>query len=173
MTILKRIAISTFGSATFLLFTLAPVYAADPVAPEKRQRIEQLLEITGALNIGKMMSQAVTSQMSNALKQARPDIPATAFDMIEEEVNNVVSEALSAPGGFVDQIVPIYDKYFSVAELDALIDFYRSPAGQKAISVMPQITQDAMRIGQRWGQSLGPVIAERIKARLQAQGINL
>ncbi len=45
------------------------------VTPDKRQRIEQLLEVTGALNIAKMMSEAVTRNMTNAVKQARPDIP--------------------------------------------------------------------------------------------------
>jgi hypothetical protein len=143
------------------------------VSTQKKQRIEDLLEVTGALRIATMMSGAVTRQITNAVKQARPDIPPETFDMVADEVNAVIAEAISAPGGFIDLIVPVYDKYFTNEELDALIAFYNTPVGIKTVRVMPQVTQEAMQIGQRWGQSLGPVIAERVQARLREQGIEL
>ena len=146
---------------------------AGAISSEKRMHIEQLLEVTGALQIAKLMSAAVTRQITDAVKQARPDIPAATFDTIADEVNNVVSEAMSAPGGFVELIIPVYDKHFTTAELDALIAFYKTPVGIKTVSVMPQVTQEAMQIGRQWGQSLGPVIAKRVQARLREQGIEL
>ena len=78
-----------------------------------------------------------------------------------------------AQGGFVDLIVPVYAKHFTNDELDALIAFYQTPVGRKTVSVMPQVTQEAMQIGQRWGQSLGPIIVERVKTRFREQGIEL
>ncbi len=143
------------------------------VTPDKRQRIEQLLEVTGALNIAKMMSEAVTRNMTNAVKQARPDIPSEALDIVEEEVNDVISDAMVAEGGFVDLIVPVYAKHFSNDELDTLIRFYQSPVGTKTVRVMPQITREAMQIGKTWGQSLGPTIVERVKLRFEEKGFEL
>lgn len=147
--------------------------AQQEIAPAKRAQIEALLEVTGALDIAKLMSEAVTKQITNALSQTRPDIPAKAFDIVSEEVNLVISEAMTSTGGFVDLIIPVYDKHFTSADLELLIDFYKTPIGQKVVSKMPGITGEAMQIGQRWGQSLGPKIAERVKARLMAEEIEL
>lgn len=165
--------------ALAILIAFLPAHAQDSdqtsvtVAPEKRQRIERLLEVTGALKIAEMMSVAVTRQMTNAVKQARPDIPPESFDIVAEEVNSVISGEMITEGGFVDLIIPVYAKYFTNDELDALIAFYETPVGRKTVGVMPQVTQEAMQIGQRWGQSLGPIIVERVKARFKEQGIEL
>ena len=165
--------------ALAVLIAMLPAHAEDsgqsgnPATAAKRQRIETLLEITGALNIAKLMSASVTRQITNAVKQVRPDIPANALDIVAEEVNGVIAESMVANGGFVDLIVPVYASHFTVEELDALIAFYNTPVGRKTVSVMPQVTQEAIQIGQRWGQSLGPTIVERVKARLSEQGIEL
>ncbi|UCH49311.1 MAG: DUF2059 domain-containing protein [Betaproteobacteria bacterium] len=165
--------------ALALLLATLPLHAqnVEPeqsvVTPEKSQRIERLLEVTGALNIAKMMSEAVTRQMTNAISQARPDIPAEAMNIVAEETNAVISEAMVAKGGFIDLIIPVYAKHFSTDELDALIAFYESPVGSKTVRVMPQITREAMQIGQAWGQSLGPTIVERVKVRFEEKGYQL
>jgi len=161
--------------ALVMLLAIVSAHAQDPgqVAPQKRQRIERLLEVTGALNVAKIMSAAVTREMTNAGKQARPDIPPEALDIVAEEVNSVIAEAMAAKGGFVDLIVPVYAKHFTDDELDVLIEFYGTPVGKKTVNVMPQVTKEAMQIGQSWGQSLGPTIVQRVRQRLQAEGIEL
>ena len=162
-----------------ILLATLPVHAQNVypdegvVAPEKRQRIERLLEVTGALNIAKMMSEAVTRQMTNAISQARPDIPAEAMDIVAQETNAVISDAMVAKGGFIDLIIPVYAKHFTNEELDGLIAFYESPVGAKTVRVMPQITREAMQIGEAWGQSLGPTIVERVKIRFEEKGYQL
>ncbi len=165
--------------ALTILLAAWPVHAQNvypddaAVSSDKRQRIEQLLQVTGALNIAKIMSEAVTRNITNAVKQARPDIPSEAMDIVAEEVNNVIAEAMVAEGGFVDLIVPIYAKHFTNNELDELIAFYGSPVGRKTVRVMPQITREAIQIGQKWGQGLGPTIVERVKQRFRKEGFDL
>ena len=78
-----------------------------------------------------------------------------------------------AKGGFIDLIIPVYAKHFTNEELDGLIAFYESPVGAKTVRVMPQITREAMQIGQAWGQSLGPTIVERVKIRFEEKGYQL
>lgn len=41
-------------------------------------------------------------------------------------------------------VVEAYDKYFTTEEIQKYIDFYRSPAGQKMVNLMPQIHKDLM-----------------------------
>ncbi len=161
--------------ALVLLLAILSAHAQDPgqVSPETRQRIERLIEVTGALNVAKIMSAAVTQEMTNAVKRVRPDIPPEALDIVAEEVTSVISEEMVAKGGFIDRIVPVYAKYFTNDDLDAMIEFYETPVGRKTISVMPQVTKEAIQIGQSWGQSLGPTIVERVRMRLKEGGIEL
>jgi hypothetical protein len=40
-------------------------------------------------------------------------------------------------------------------DLKAVNAFYESPAGQRLLVVAPMAMQDAMKIGQEWGEKLG------------------
>jgi uncharacterized protein len=55
----------------------------------------------------------------------------------------------------LDAAVPIYDKYLSDDEIKGLIQFYQTPLGRKALSVLPQITIDMQGEGQKLGQQIG------------------
>lgn len=156
-----------------LLAFAAPSYAQEDLTPAKKADIHRLLEVTGATNISQMFSQAVVRQMTEAIKKTRPDIPAKMFDVLAEEVNKTIAESMVAKGGFVDQVVPVYHKYFSHEEIKAMVAFYQTPVGKKAIEVMPRMVQESMAIGQEWGKSLGPVIQQRIKARFEQEGVKI
>ena len=43
----------------------------------------------------------------------------------------------------IEQLIPIYDRYYTEEDLKELVTFYKGPVGQKAISVTPQIMQEA------------------------------
>jgi len=45
-----------------------------------------------------------------------------------------------------EDMVAIYDKYFSLKEIDDLITFYRSPSGQAMLRKTPDITRDMMTV---------------------------
>lgn len=47
--------------------------------------------------------------------------------------------------GIIQQIVPIYDKYYSPEELREIIVFYKTPAGQKMIEVTPKIMSEFLQ----------------------------
>ena len=78
-----------------------------------------------------------------------------------------------AKGDFNNNIIPLYDKYFTLAEIQQLLDFYETDIGKKTIEVMPQLTQESIIIGQQWGESIGPIIGQRITRRLAEEGIEI
>lgn len=156
-----------------LALPLNPLSAQDgQVQPQKKEAILELMTVTGATDMGEQMSQAMTQQMIQVLKQMRPDIPARAFDIAGEEVQSVVMEEL-ASGDFQNNIIPIYDKYFTLSEINELLEFYATDIGKKTIDVMPDLTQESMIVGQAWGESIGPIIGQRITLRLAAEGIEI
>lgn len=143
---------------------------AEDLTPAKRADIERLLETTGALNLGRQMSAYVVRHYLDTLRQARPDIPAAALDTIAPVVDEVIAANLPA---FADQIVPLYHRYFTWAEIGALLAFYQTEVGRKSIQVMPQLLQESMQMGGKWGEALGPEIQRRVKERLKQEGVEI
>jgi hypothetical protein len=63
----------------------------------------------------------------------------------------------------VDQLIPIYDKYYTQQDLESLLAFYESPVGQKVLKTMPQVMQESMQIGQVWGQQKAQEVLKEIQ----------
>jgi len=95
------------------------------------------------------------------------------FDALTEEVNKAIDESMNARGGLKEIIVAIYHRYYSADEIQALLDFYRTPVGKKTIAIMPAMTQESMALGMQWGNSLGPLVLQRIKARFKQNGYEI
>ena len=152
------------------LSSLAAGAAADDLTPQKRADIERLLEMTGATRVGKQMATLSAAHMVQSLKANHPEIPPKALEALPAEVGAVFEANI---GTFVTSIIPVYHRYFTAEEVKGMIAFYSTPLGQKAINAMPGLMSESMAIGQKWGESLGPMIAERVRARLKKEGIDL
>lgn len=144
--------------------------AADELSPQKRADIERLLEMTGATKIGRQMAAVSAAHMAQSLRQSHPEIPQKALEVLPEEVGAVFETHI---GTFLAAIIPVYHRYFTAEEIRGMIGFYSTDLGKKAISAMPGLMSESMVIGQQWGQALGPQIAERVRARLRKEGIDL
>jgi uncharacterized protein len=153
-----------------LIACATPAFAEEELTAEKRADIQQLLEMTGALSIGRQMSAAVVQQMTQFLRKARPDIPQRVLDVLPEEIDGVIKENT---GAFTDMIIPLYHKYYTGAEVKEMIRFYATPLGRKTVETLPALMNEGFELGQRWGQSLGPSIQARVQARLKKEGYDL
>ncbi len=143
---------------------------AETLTPEKKADIERLLDMTGALAVGKQMATALSVNMSQTLKSVRPDIPQNVIDTIPVEVARVMEANI---GALKEAIIPIYHKHFTADEIKEMIRFYSSDLGRKTIKVMPALMQEGMLAGQRWGQSLGPKVEQGVRAKLRREGVNI
>jgi len=154
-----------------LLFIASTGYLfADNLSEAKRADIMKLMEMTGALALGKQMSDAIVTQMTQAIKASRPDLAPELFDILREEVNSVIEENLPK---FTAIIIPVYHKNFTHPDIKGMLQFYQTPLGQKIIQVMPLLLQESMYLGQQWGQALGPEIQKRVIERFKAEGVDL
>jgi hypothetical protein len=157
-------------AALTLLFVPTQAPAGDDLTEAKRADIEALLEVTGSLRVGQQMSELMVGQMTETLKQARPDIEPRLYDVLRDEVNTLLEESLPA---FAELMVPLYHRHFSHEEIRQLLAFYRTDIGRKAIAVMPLLVQESMQLGQQWGLSIAPLIERRIRERFLDEGVDL
>jgi len=139
------------GLAIVLALVLAGVSPARAETP-KQKDIRKLLVLTGSAQLGMQ----VMSQMMQQFKQAKPNVPEKFWVDFMKKVR---------VDDLIGLIVPIYDKHLSHPEVKDLIAFYGTPTGRKLVRVLPQITQESMGAGQKWGMKIGTAVAEELKRK--------
>lgn len=161
-----------FATTASLLLAIPVACWSQETENEFNVLVDEVLELTGALSIGEQMANLIVAQMVDALRATQTTLPDRALALIEEEVNAVLSESMES-GEFQDLMYPIYARYLTKADLEAMVAFYRTPEGQRIVEVLPVMSQEGMVAGQKWGESLGPEIGRRVLDRLSEEGIEL
>lgn len=131
--------------------TDAAVQSSDNADDQKKvAEINKLLEVTGA----KEMTTQIINNLIDSVKKTAPNASEEFWSTVKKELN--VDDLLNL-------IIPVYTKYLTIDEIKEIVKFYESPIGKKLISVTPQIAQETMVIGQKWGVDLSKKIQEKLK----------
>ena len=146
-----RATLGALALGAVLLLGSSPAVAKDSGDPQKTKLVRELVGITGADRVGGQIMDALIQQF----RQVYKDVPVEYWNDLRSTVQE---EELS------NRIVPLYTERFSVAELNELLGFYRSPLGKKLIAELPEITQQSVAIGQEWGKQQAGKLVEKLKA---------
>lgn len=126
--------------------------AATTIDPAKEADIRHLLDVTGASGLASQMmgqmEQGIRPLMTNSLPpgEYREKLIELFFQKFHSKIDSNQLIAL---------IIPIYDKYYTDAEIKSMIQFYESPVGRKVATSMPQVLAESQQAGGQWGQQLG------------------
>ncbi|HKE86084.1 MAG TPA: DUF2059 domain-containing protein [Vicinamibacterales bacterium] len=154
-----------------VLVALSGSASAQSVDPRFRADIERLLEVTKAAALGAQIATIASNNMIDAMRKAQPDVPDRAVAIVKEVLSAEFERAFSGPNGILAAIVDLYAKHFTHEEVTALLEFYNSPAGRKAIAVMPTLAQESAAAGNAWAMANMPGIASKVEQRLRAEGL--
>ena len=143
--------------------------AAAPPSREDVLKLFDLLQITktmdAVIQATKQQSMEIAEQM---IREKMPDITAGQKKQFEEMMDDVMQAALgpAAIREMLEATIPVYQKHLTKADLDAMVAFYSSPAGQKILHEQPAMVQESMEasagIQQRIARSMFQKIDERI-----------
>jgi hypothetical protein len=144
----NRFVLQLFLLLSLTIPAVAQVKSGDP---QKTENIKQLLTLIGA----DKLRGAMTDQMLDGFKKNLPAVdkdPKThqALDRLMELLREELKKA-----DFSGMTLDLYEKYFTADEIKGLIQFYSSPIGQKAIQVLPTLTQESVSRGMEMGQAAG------------------
>src|SRR5262249_10381127 len=142
---------------------VGPARAQNTITAEKRAIINDLLTVTRAeQNIQESIA-AVHSVMGKSLTEVIsktiPDDLGDKGDVSEEAKKRASDLTSKTMDRFHDRLmkeinvtdlienvmISLYDKFYTESELKDLIAFYKTPTGQKAVVVQPQMTGEAMQ----------------------------
>lgn len=156
-----------------LLAACAPFALADDAA--KNAKIEELLALTHS---DRMMSQTFDQVRAATLAQVdklnvAPDQRRTV-QQAEEQMLGILQDAMRWDK-IKPSIVKVYSETLSEEELDGILNFYRSPAGQALLEKMPMLMQRSMGVAQQVIAEVMPRIekmTEDLKQKSEQQGGN-
>ena len=153
------------------ILTLALLLGAAPLAaaqPPSQAQIDRLLEVMRAretldavipqVHASQMVAQMTAGQELDAEERSK-------INRVIEITNARLAETLTW-----ETMEPIYQdiyaRTFTGEDVDAMIEFYASPAGQKTLEKMPQLMQNTMQAMQQLVMPVLQQLEQEIAAEL-------
>lgn len=163
---LRLARILTMGWLVMMLQAAGPAQAQGEDHKQLRSLALELIRMTKIdASIGQIEN-VVMAQMDAMLRQ-NPKIDDDAIRIVQEIVSSEI-DALRAP--MMNLSVNLMMQYYDEKDLKALIDFYRTPTGQKSIQLMPKMMGDITVANMKMMQKMQPRLQRRIKEALQNRG---
>lgn len=142
---MKRVA--TVSILMFSLFCIASYGQSN----EYSQSLAKMQKLNGTMG--------TYDVVFNQLKAMKPNVNDSAWTAVKKDVYDVQIQKLN------EQLVPVYQKHFSLEDINQLIAFYETPIGKKLATETPLITGESMQVSQQWGMALMKEIQDYLDTR--------
>src|SRR5882762_11425789 len=128
---------------------------------QKAASIRELMEVTGAKNLGQQLIEAGMEQFRGSVQDSQPNNP-RAKQFADAFVARFQKHF--DPDSLTERVIPIYDKYLTTDDLKGLLDYYHSPLGQRMLKALPEVTRESQATGFALGQKAAQETMEELKA---------
>lgn len=129
--------------------TGAAAPAQQPVDPAKAAAVRELMDVTGSGKLGEEIVDLLTSQVQRAVASAIPQ--QDRMQQFMAAFNKNFGARVTA-AQINEAVIPVYAEHLSLDDLNALVAFYKTPAGQNVIKALPLIIQEAQTTGSNMAQ---------------------
>jgi uncharacterized protein len=151
-----------------LVITTGTGFAQSDPRQASPDDIRALLREIGTEDVIAQLGQLAAQQISLAFHKAHPGLGPRADSVIAETVVTYVNQ-LAQRDRVMDRLIPIYTKYLSKEDVQAIRAFYRSPAGRKLVATTPALTAESAKVGEVWMQSILPGLQEQLRDKLRKE----
>jgi hypothetical protein len=139
-----KFRLTLFFVLTSLLMTLFA--QGQQSAPATREEIVKLLGVMDTKAQVRETMQQVMAQSQvmahQAMKKRHPEMTAEQLARMDRESAEI---AKTYPvDTIIEDMIPVYQKHLTKADVDAMIGFYSSPSGKKILHEMPAIMAESM-----------------------------
>lgn len=124
-----------------------PFTYAQSDAPSSREDILKLFDTMKIRDQMKMVMESVAKQqhtmIRDAMRKRFPQITDQELARLDQFSGDIMKDL--PIDGMLDDMIPVYQKHLSKADVDAMGVFYASPTGQKLLREMPAMTAESMQ----------------------------
>jgi len=153
------------GIAALLAITLsgAPALAQEELSESHRQAARAAIDALGATDQFDVILPGAAEQLKSALIRATPNFN----EEISATVDDVAVSLAARRGDLEREAAEIYARNFTEEELNAITEFYTSPAGVKLLENGITVTQELMRSAEIWAGGISRDLAVETDAALE------
>jgi hypothetical protein len=158
---------------TLLLCLLAgAVFAQQTPTRDVPASKEDILRLFAVMNVQDQVRQTMDQIMQQMRAMNREQVKKRHPDITEEELAKMDQESEEMAKSFpvaelMDDMVPVYQKHLSKADVAAIIAFYSSPTGKKMLREMPAMMTEGMQAAYPRIQRSLDAIMKRMDANQQ------
>jgi hypothetical protein len=166
---LSRLGKWTAAAAfAFALALGAAPSLAQEISPDQLALARKYVDLTNKAQIFEAILAQTAAQTSKLLSEHNPDIT----DKIDATIGKVLETYKGKSDELFNQIARIYAVSFTPDELQQIVTFYETPAGQKLATNAFDINRDAGKVMQVYAYNFGTEFVTKVRAELKAQGLN-
>lgn len=162
----------TLGILLALICYLPSTVFSSQISIEKKDLINDLLELQGGNYIGEELAFNLVNQQRSLFREKGMQVDEKYFTALMNITSEVVYEELVFNGKLEEMSHKIWG-LFSTKELQELIHFYKQPVGQKLLHSVPEITDNSMSQGLEFEKKISQKIELRLKQRLKEIGFDM
>ena len=156
----------------FLLFALLvspALFAQQPSDQPTREEMTKMFDVLRVRQqtegVMKTMLAQMKQQIESDIEKRYPNLPQESKQKIEAMVNDSVN--IYPVSEMLDDLTPVYQKHLTKADVEAVIAFYSSAAGQRFLDQMPAMTQEAMQVMLAKLQTRSAEYAHKVEAEVE------
>ncbi len=158
-----------FSAACLALALTALPAAAQQPKPASPAAIAAAKEILAMKNASAMYAQAVP----NIVQQTKDQLMQSNLNYQKDlnEVAVIVAQKLAGKEKEIGEgMAAVYASDFTEQELKDLVNFYKSPLGQKLLSTEPRAIQQSMGFMNQWAQQFAETVNGEFRAEMRKRG---
>jgi hypothetical protein len=147
--------------------------AQGEASPESLKAANELMAIMSKDTVQQLVT-GLTAQvwptLERALRTKRSDIDQATLTELRNELERIQVQYMA---GVMADAPAIYARHFSAQELRDMLAFYKTPTGEKALKVMPQLTAEVFQMVMQKMQGLQVQIMGAFSNVLRQRGLDL
>jgi hypothetical protein len=156
--------------AILIWISIPALSRAAEIAPAFETDIRRLLELTGSTGVPGQLAKAMTQQIWDSWRTAKPDMPLRGYEVLDHVVSTLFEKHADI---LINRLVWIYGRHFTHEEIKGLIAFYETGLGRKSIELMPVIMKERAVSRNQWIHAISPELKETVEQRFKDEGIEI
>ena len=125
-----------------LLISIIAIFNAQ--SQTKQENIKVLFQLMQTDSVVEKMMNSMIPVMMKSIPQAQDSTAKSQLDATMKKMTQVMMVITKRL--LNEDMVVLYDKYFTESEISDLATFYKSPAGKKMVAVSPELNKEMMMV---------------------------
>ncbi|MDR3640329.1 MAG: DUF2059 domain-containing protein [Humidesulfovibrio sp.] len=165
--VLSFCILAAIPSASSPALAAGPDNAGQKAIPADAPQTADVLEYIRLFGYRQMFQAGAENQLDSVIelvRQSHQDVAPGILDLIHKELRDEVKAATDEA---VLEMVPVFQRHLTRADVAYLLSVGRDPRMQKVVALQPKIAEDMDAVGERLAERITNRAAPRIEERLQ------